>query len=97
MTSGPNLERQMSISHGEFMRSLPSAAPGLTLEVANGVIRLSDPPRLVCIELGPEEEFTLGSLVLPRTRVRLAFEGFSEEARRAFLDRFDLAYRRGGG
>jgi len=87
----------MALTHAEFLRSLPNAASGMRLQLEDGVIQLSDLPRLLRIELGPERWHSLGSLTLPRTRVRLVFEGFSEQARQAFLDRFDLAYRRGGG
>jgi len=91
------LERDMALTHAEFLRSLPNAAPGMKLEKTDGVIQLYDPPRRLRIELGPERRHRLGSLTLPRTSIRLLFEGFSETERTAFLERFDLAYRRGGG
>jgi hypothetical protein len=91
------LERCMGLTHAEFLRTLPTAAPGMSIQADKGCIRLSDPPRLVLVELGPETRRTLGSLVLPETSVRLSFEGFSAEQREVFLRRFDLAYRRGGG
>lgn len=87
----------MALTHAEFLRSLPNASSGMTLQVENEIVRLSDPQRQLRIELGPEQRHRLGSLILPRTRVRLIFKGFSDTARRAFLERFDLAFRRGGG
>ena len=38
-----------------------------------------------------------GLLSLPRIEVTLTFRGHTPEARQAFLERFDLAFRRGGG
>jgi hypothetical protein len=87
----------MALTHGEFLRSLPHAAGGMAIKADGARIRLSDPPRRVLIELGPEQRLTLGALTLPQTDVRLFFQGFSEAERLEFLRRFDLAYRRGGG
>lgn len=87
----------MALTHAEFLRSLPSAAPGMENRVHGSEIELSAPPRRVVISLGPEQCRRLGALALPDTEVRLRFEGFSHQERQAFLERFDLAFRRGGG
>lgn len=87
----------MALTHVEFLRNLPRAAPGMACSVEDSRLELSAPPRRVLITLGTERTRTLGSLVLPETEVRLRFEGFHEGEREVFLERFDLAFRRGGG
>jgi len=89
--------RRMALTRAEFLRTLPRASPAMDCRVEDSRIELSDATRRVLITLGPERTRVLGSLVLPETEVRLRFEGFCERDREAFLERFDLAFRRGGG
>lgn len=91
------LTRRMSLTHEEFLRSLARAAPGMICRVDGAEIELSSPQRRVVISLGPEQIRRLGALALPETEVRLRLEGFSGQERQAFLGRFDLSFRRGGG
>jgi hypothetical protein len=91
------VERLMGLSHQEFLRSLPAAAAGMECRVEGADILLSAPEGRVRIELGPERQMRLGSLLLPQTPVRLSFDGFTGESREAFLRRFDVAFQRGGG
>ena len=93
----PTRVRRMALTHAEFLRSLPRAAPGMERRINGNVVELSAPPRRVVISLGPEQSRRLGALALPETEVRLRLEGFSVQERQAFLERFDLAFRRGGG
>jgi hypothetical protein len=96
--SGPDtLVRRMALTHAELLRSLPRAAPGMECRIQGAEIELAAPPRRVLITLGPERTRALGSLVLPETEVHLRWEGYSPAEREAFLVRFDLAFRRGGG
>jgi len=53
--------------------------------------------RRVEIALAPLADRRLGALVLPLTRVRIAFPGFSDAEAQRFLESFDAHYRRGGG
>lgn len=89
--------RRMALTHREFLRSLPKAAPEMECRIDGAQIDLSAPPRRVSIFLGPERTRTLGSLVLPEIEVHLRYEGFAQDELKAFLERFDLAFRRGGG
>jgi hypothetical protein len=89
--------RPMGLTHVEFMRSLPAAVEGMDCRVDGRHIVISDSTRRIMIRLGPEQVRRLGSLALPQTQVNLSFEGFSEEQRKDFLRRFDLAFQRGGG
>jgi hypothetical protein len=96
--NGPDtLVRRMALTHAEFLRTLPRAAPGMDCRIQGAEIQLSAPPRRVLITLDAERTRTLGSLLLPETEVHLRWEGFSPAEREAFLARFDLAFRRGGG
>jgi hypothetical protein len=49
------------------------------------------------LELGPERERRLGALCLPVTDVQFRFSGFDQASFKAFIERFDLAFQRGGG
>jgi len=91
------LMKDMGLSHREFfasMSTLAKEAPcrvsdmGATVEYDSGEVR---------IVLGPEGERKLGSITLPRTSVSLEFLNLSKAQRVHFLERFDLAFHRGGG
>jgi len=87
----------MALTHVEFLRSLPAAAEGWSQRIEGPRILLTRSGHRVEISLGLEGERRIGSLRLPQTDVELRFVGLDDDARRAFLKRFDLAYQRGGG
>jgi hypothetical protein len=87
----------MALTHAEFLRCLPAASAGMSCRIEGDRVLLRDPPRRVEIRLAPEEARSIGSLRLPQTQVEVRLDGFSPQARGAFLRRFDLAYQRGGG
>ena len=91
------LVRQMALTHKEFLRTLPAASAGWEHDTAGSRMLLSRNGLRVEIRLGAQRERRIGSLCLPQTEVELRFVGLDEDARRAFLRRFDLAYQRGGG
>ncbi len=91
------LTREMSISHEDFFRLLPRALGDMPFSRRGSRIEARSGKRRVCIEAGPESRRRLGSLELPVTRVRISLSGFLPAEQAAFLARFDLAYRRGGG
>lgn len=96
-SAGLRVEKTMTLTRAEFATSLaallgrPVAADGGPVRVAlsEGVVVLSCEP-LAAVRLG-------GLLELPRARVVLAFEGVPPDSRAAFLQRFDIAFQRGGG
>jgi len=45
----------------------------------------------------PLPDLRLGLIVLPRHRVEVHLCGFDDARKRAFLDRFELYFRRAGG
>lgn len=91
------VEREMGCTREDLLRWLPGAtghAPAreegdeLVLAVAGGEVRIHADPR-------PPRRIAL--LELPVLAVRFRFTGMDPAAREAFLARFDLYTRRGGG
>lgn len=92
-----HLEREMTITPAEFMRTLKIAfadeiascnSDGAELDVNGGHVRL---------QLSPRPARTIGALRLPVTRVAVAFTGLNRSGRQYFLERFDRSFQRGGG
>ncbi len=91
------LEREMGCTREDLLRWLPEAtghAPArvegdaVVLSVAGGEVRIAArvrPPRRI------------GLVSLPVLAVSFRFDGLDDAAREAFLARFDLYTRRGGG
>jgi hypothetical protein len=91
------LEREMGCTREDLLRWLPGAtahAPrraegeALVLSVGAGEVRLTAATR------APRR---IGLVELPVLAVRFEFRGLDAPAREAFLARFDLWTRRGGG
>ena len=91
------LEKDMSISHAEFFRSLAHLLAGEDFVLREDGATIRREQGIVHIRLGPEGQRRLGNFALPRTLVEIAFEGCPDHEARAFLKRFDDTFRRGGG
>jgi len=86
---------EMSLSREEFLRFLPAAVGSF---VVNGdEVRRSDGSRGWVIRLVPLADHRVGSVVVPRHRVEIVLEGYSEADADAFMNRFHRAFMRGGG
>ena len=86
---------EMSLSREEFLRLLPAAVGSF---VVNGdEVRRSDGNRGWVIRLVPLADHRVGSVVVPRHRVEIVLEGYSEADADAFMNRFHRAFIRGGG
>ena len=86
---------EMSLSREEFLRFLPAAVGSF---VVNGdEVRRSDGNRGWVIRLVPLADHRVGSVVVPRHRVEIVLEGYSEADADAFMNRFHRAFMRGGG
>jgi hypothetical protein len=86
---------EMSLSREEFLRFLPAAVGSF---VANGdEVRRSDGVRGWAIRLVRLADHRVGSVVVPRHRVEIVLEGYSEADADAFMNRFHRAFLRGGG
>jgi hypothetical protein len=86
---------EMSLSREEFLRLLPAAVPAFDFD--GDVINWSDADRRGTIHLVPLADHRLGSVVVPRHRVDIVLEGWSEAEGDAFMERFQRAFLRGGG
>ena len=87
----------MTITHADFLRLLPKALTGLIHDITGNSIRVKLGSGALQIKLAPEGARKSGSLVLPVTHVTFYFENTGEIERRKFIDRFYLAYQKGGG
>jgi hypothetical protein len=92
------IKKQMGITHHEFVRLLPQAVGSHHFHVhGNKVDVENDHGHHIHIELGEEEVRQIALMRIPTTPVTLTFVGYDEDARTAFMQRFDRAYHRGGG
>jgi len=87
----------MAYTHAEFMRLLPRALAGNDYEVNGDVVRVENAAGSIQIHLGAEYERRIAALSMPVMDVTIELTGFDDEQARAFLDKFDRTYRRGGG
>ena len=85
----------MSLLREEFLRLLPGAVP--VCEVDGDTVRWTEGGCDGTIRLVPLPDRRLGGIVIPRHRVEIALEGWTEAEGEAFLDRFHRAFLRGGG
>lgn len=88
----------MTISRDDFLRRLPGAVGG---EVAGNdgsdcYTGIGEQGRWT-VRLAPLPELTIGRIRLPRLQVHLELDGFDQPARKSFLARWELNFRRGGG
>lgn len=92
-----HVEKLMSLSRAEFENSLAALA-GADVALVDGVARIDEAAGRIAITFHalPPKRFG-GLLLLPQARVTLDVTGLDEAAAVAFLQRFDLAFQRGGG
>ncbi len=90
-------EREMTITHKDFLRLLPKAISGLSYLKKGNQIEINDEDRWVRINLSEESSRNIASLTLPLTNVRIELANFSQSELMKFMRRFDLAYQKGGG
>ncbi len=87
----------MGIDHAELFRRLPAAVGFRDYRVVEDAIILQEDHRSIEIRYSDEEIRRLGAMRLPITRLEFRFAGYSEDEINAFMSRFDLYFRRGGG
>jgi hypothetical protein len=97
MTAPVVVDKEMGITHAEFLRVIGRALAGRPHGIAGNHIRITEDGRSLDITLGPEGERRIALMTIPVTRVRLAFNGYSHEETAAALARFDRWFQRGGG
>ncbi len=95
------IEKQMGITHAEFLRLLPQALGSNAYDVSGqgagtSVTYVMDHQN-IRIELGEESVRQIALMRIPTTPVKLTLQGLSDTERSTFLTTFDRAYQRGGG
>ena len=91
------LTKDMGLSHREFFASLATLAKEVSCRKSDTGAIVEYDSGEVHVVLGPEGIRKLGAITLPRTSVSLEFHNLSEAQRGQFLERFNIAFRRGGG
>lgn len=93
------INKEMGITHSEFLRLLPIALrhDNYHVDVDGITITIPEPERQLSIQLSPQEDRVIASIRLPVTNITLEFKGFTEQQQTSFLRQFDNTYRRGGG
>ena len=100
-------EKRMSMTLADFYRTLPAALKrtGMQRDEAASpkqpgkehVIVISRREKKIEIILTQGEGVRLGALTFPQVEARFIFHGYDGNEMSAFLNRFDLAFQRGGG
>jgi hypothetical protein len=88
-------EKEMGITHRDFVRLLARAVGHDDFALEDGSISVADGPRRLDITLSEESERRIALVRLPVTFVRFAFTGYTDAA--AEMKRIDLIFQRGGG
>ncbi|NIW04322.1 MAG: hypothetical protein GWN34_20085 [Gammaproteobacteria bacterium] len=95
--SGERFTREMGLTYAEFFRSLPAAIARHPFRRDGARVVIDYGERSVVIELGAQRTRKIALLELPCVDVTFTFKAFSAQQRDAFMVRFDLYFRRGGG
>ena len=97
MSTASCFSREMGLTHREFLRELPAAIAYRRFRTEGNRIHVELGGASLVITLGPERVRRIAALRLPRTMVGFEFDGVTTRERQAFMQRFDLCFRRGGG
>lgn len=89
--------RDMACTEAEWLAWLPGAVGSCpwTLQAGQAEVRIG--AGRLTLDWQPQPDRVIGSLRLPRLRVNFRFDGVPDDARHAFMTRFDLYMQRGGG
>ncbi len=92
-----HVEKLMSLSRAEFEKSVVALA-GEAAELGDGgaLIRIGEGRAEITFSALPAKRLG-GLLLLPQARVVVDVSGLDEASAVEFLQRFDLAFQRGGG
>ena len=85
------------LAAADFLRLLPHALAGLSYDIEGLRAEAAAPGRQLSIAARPLPARRIAALAVERCQVTLAFRGWPDEERLAFLARFDRTYRKGGG
>ncbi len=89
---------EMGFTEADFLRTISIFMAGKPYQVEGSRIRIAEEEREITISLSGHRERKIGPTVsFPLMDVEFVFSGFGEEERKAFMKRFELIFRRGGG
>ena len=96
------IEKQMGITHAEFLRLLPQALGTDDYDVSGQgsgtlITFAATDDQEIRIALGQESVRQIALMRIPTTPVTLTFQGLNDTEMSAFMATFDRAYQRGGG
>ena len=91
------LSIEMTLTRAEFLRLLPAAVGGDAFVEEVDAFIYRDRNRYWRIGFSALPELRIGIIKLTRHRVEFEFEGYAEDEIDAFMARFELYFRRGGG
>ena len=91
------ITKDMGLTHREFYRTFPSVAGDWAWRVDDNVITLDHPSGPITIHLEHERRRRIAHISLPATTLRFEFATHDQAEVDAFMERFDLRFRRGGG
>ena len=93
------IKREMGFTRSDLLRCIGDAF-GASVQVADNeitVLLAGEQDRRVVIRLSAQYERRIALLRLPVLDVEIAFHGVDRVAAQAFMERFDMYTRRGGG
>ncbi len=88
-------DKEMAITHRDFVRLLARAVGHNDFAVVDGKISVVDGSRKLEVTLSQESERRIALVALPVTFVRFALTGYDDADRE--MARIDLHFQRGGG
>ena len=91
------LSIEMTTTLEDFRRLLPAAVGHVPFVEEDGAFVHRESARGWRIALTPLPQLQAGLMRLERHRLDLQFEGYSEDEISAFMKRFEMYFRRGGG
>lgn len=95
MSEAVTFEKEMAITHRDFVRLLARAIGHKNFQLVNSKISITEGPRKIEITLSEESERRIALVALPVTFVRFDFTGYEDA--HAEMKRIDLQFQRGGG
>ena len=91
------LRFETTTTRAEFLRVLPAAVGDAEFVEEGDTFVHREGARRWRIRFGSLPELRLGLIRLERHQIEIAFEGYTAEEIDAFMARFELHFRRGGG
>ena len=88
---------EMTVTRAEFLRLLPAAVGGAAFVEETDAFLHGEQDRSWRIGFSALPELRIGLVKLARHRVEFQFDGYADGEIDAFMARFEIYFRRGGG